>query len=98
MTGNFKVLQNVAAIGQLWNKKINDDSRWMYTDDEGNDYDVIKTCAEHTEMRKLLAIARCPNEGCDGKGWSAHQVAEGTWEQEQCQWCHERKKLLDEHS
>ena len=62
--------------------------------------------AEHelTEVRcalmdvcKLLEVAKCPNEGCGGQGWSAHQVAEDVWEQEQCQWCYEKKKLLDEH-
>lgn len=48
-----------------------------------------------TEACKLLEMAQCPN--CEGVGYTSHQVAEGVWEQEQCQWCYERKALLDEH-
>jgi len=39
----------------------------------------------------LLALAKCPN--CDGSGGTPVQVAEGEWEQEQCQWCHEKWEL-----
>jgi len=49
---------------------------------------------EIRELRVLLAVAQCPNKGCGGQGWSAHQVAEGVWEQEQCRWCYERSELL----
>lgn len=44
----------------------------------------------------LLAVAKCPDEACGGKGWSAHEVAEGVWEQEQCQWCAEKSQLAED--
>jgi hypothetical protein len=52
---------------------------------------------EIKELRVLLEAAACPNEGCGGQGWSSHQVADGVWEQEQCQWCYEKKLVVDEH-
>jgi hypothetical protein len=68
-----------------------------------SDFEVASTGANkkytETELalahaKELLKVAKCPNEGCGGQGWSAHQVAEGVWEQEQCQFCAERKALL----
>ncbi len=46
---------------------------------------------------KLLEVAVCPAKaiGCDGKG-IPHQVGEDEWEQEQCQWCHERTAAIRE--
>ena len=44
--------------------------------------------------RGLLKAAKCPNVGCDEKGWVARQFAAGEWEQEQCQWCCERNDAL----
>lgn len=49
--------------------------------------DLLK---EHIEMGKLLKIARCPDDSCDGKGTC--QVGED--DISQCQWCDERNKLL----
>ncbi len=59
----------------------------------------------HRELRRalrealvLLAIAKCPN--CDGSGSIGVQVRPGmdcdAWEQEQCQWCHEKKALAED--
>lgn len=41
------------------------------------------------KLEKLLEVAKCPDEGCDGKGTVAVQVAENDWEAQQCQWCDE---------
>ena|SRR5882672_7977974 len=38
--------------------------------------------------KEWIEAAKCPN--CGGQGWTAHQVAAGEWEQEQCQWCFEQ--------
>ena len=44
----------------------------------------------------LLAIAKCPDEDCGGKGWSAHQVGPVEWEQMECQWCSEKSQLAED--
>lgn len=41
----------------------------------------------------LLRVAACPDVGCGGQGYSSHQVADGVWEQEQCQFCAEKEEL-----
>lgn len=50
--------------------------------------------AGREEAETLLRIARCPHERCDGKGNIPVETADG-WEAEQCQWCYEREKLID---
>lgn len=45
------------------------------------------------EATRLLKIARCPDKACDGQGWSAVQVGDDEWEQQQCQWCDERAAI-----
>jgi len=47
--------------------------------------------AERERLGPLLKAAVCPNRdrGCDGKGIPV-QIGDDDWEQEQCQWCHER--------
>jgi len=60
-----------------------------------NDHMVTELRCVLIDACKLLELARCPN--CDGRGFTAHQVAQDVWEQEQCQWCYEKKKLVDEH-
>lgn len=48
-----------------------------------------------TEACQLLEQAVCPNKGCDDgliHNWG--RVGGGA---DQCQWCAEKKKLLDEH-
>lgn len=44
----------------------------------------------------LLAIAKCPDDACGGQGWSPVQVGPNEWEQEQCQWCHEKSALAED--
>jgi len=62
-----------------------------------NEHMVTELRCALVEACKLLKIANCPNEGCGGQGWSSHQVADGVWEQEECQWCYEVKLIVDEH-
>ena len=58
------------------------------------------TCSELQQAREriaelegILKIAKCPD--CDGSGYFAHgPYDDGSWEQEQCQWCDERNCLL----
>jgi hypothetical protein len=44
----------------------------------------------------LLKVARCPNSNCDNNGtigtWNEY---DNEWEPEPCQWCYEKKKLLN---
>ena len=57
-----------------------------------------------TELKKLLRAARCPDDCCDGEGTCASgrtvpgYDGEGDvdWDIWQCQWCDERRKVLDE--
>jgi hypothetical protein len=49
--------------------------------------------AENAKLRALLEIARCPDEECI-EGGIPYPTAEG-WEQQECQFCHERKAALD---
>ncbi len=52
----------------------------------------LPDCTKEIErLRGLLKVAKCPN--CDGSGGIPHQVGNGEWEQEQCQWCDEVKAL-----
>ncbi len=48
--------------------------------------------AELSQVRELLKVAKCPNSCIDGS--IPHRIVRG-WEQEQCQWCYERKQALD---
>ena len=43
-------------------------------------------------LEELLKIAQCPNNCDDGS--IAHGSNETGWEQEQCQFCYERKQSL----
>ena len=66
--------------------------------------------AEHelTEIRcamldacRLLKLAKCPDEACDGEGTCSGIVPGYDGEADvdcwQCQFCAEREKLIDEH-
>lgn len=44
------------------------------------------------QMKKLLEVARCPNDGCVDGGIPV-QVGDNDWEQQQCQWCYERSQI-----
>ena len=49
--------------------------------------------AENEQLKRLLKYAVCPDSNCCN-GSIPHQVAEGEWEAEQCQWCYERDQAL----
>jgi len=49
---------------------------------------------EISKLRELLAFAKCPDEDCDGQGFSVVPDGDGSAMQQQCQWCHERKELI----
>lgn len=61
------------------------------------DFAVIKN-GELNDLRKLLGLAKCPDENCDGEGTCA-KLGPGydgesdvdIWE---CQWCAERATIL----
>lgn len=65
------------------------------THDTGTMHRLTEVGVALTEACKLLELARCPNAHCvDGV------IQEGfpdDYEVFQCQWCDERKKLVDEH-
>jgi hypothetical protein len=44
------------------------------------------------KLEKLLELAKCPD--CDGSGSIPHQFQDGEWDQQQCQWCDERSKMV----
>jgi hypothetical protein len=50
------------------------------------------------KLEQLLKVAGCPNNDCGGQGWyvdyQCYSNPEG--EQVQCQWCCERKEILNE--
>jgi hypothetical protein len=58
--------------------------------------DLPAALGEIERLRGLLRAAICPSakDGCDGKG-IPRQVGEDDWEQEQCQWCYERRAALE---
>jgi len=45
-------------------------------------------------LKDMLTIAECPH--CDGSGVIANQVGDQEWEPEQCQWCFEKNKALED--
>lgn len=65
------------------------------TCDTGTMHELTEVRVALIEACKLLELARCPNAHCvDGV------IQEGfpdDYEVFQCQWCDERKKLVDEH-
>lgn len=77
---------------------------WVVFDEFGDDVnDKWETNARGTadrvkELERLLRLARCPDENCDGEG-TCSKMAPGydgeadidVW---QCQWCDERKRVL----
>ena len=64
-----------------------------------NDVEVEKYFAADTVQvsRKFLEVARCPNIHCTD-GAIPHQIGDGEWGIQQCQWCDERKALLAQES
>ena len=56
------------------------------------------TIKRRTDLEKLLHLAKCPNEDCDGDGTCAKYGpgydGEGDIDVWQCQWCHERAEVL----
>lgn len=50
------------------------------------------TTAVVEKARALLVAGKCP--ACDGSGGIPVQIGEDEWEEEQCQWCDERKQWL----
>lgn len=50
----------------------------------------------HSVMLSLLKVAKCPHDNCDNNGTIAVQTyPNGEWEPEQCQWCYEKKKVIE---
>jgi hypothetical protein len=55
-------------------------------------YEVVEELKHKLGVVKdLLKVAKCPN--CDGSGGIPIQVGDSSWEQEQCQWCYEKKQI-----
>lgn len=46
------------------------------------------------EICKLLELVRCPDPDCDNNGSIACRISDDEWEQQQCQWCTEKRLLL----
>ena len=44
--------------------------------------------------RTFLEAAKCPDDECAGRGWTARQFGPNEWEQVECQWCRERHDAL----
>jgi len=62
------------------------------TDEYKSDIVTISELKERNEkLTGLLKVAKCP--ACDGSGPVDNGA--GGWDQEQCQWCHETKELID---
>jgi hypothetical protein len=58
--------------------------------------DLMSLRELRTELRQallLLAIARCPDEDCDGQGFTVVPDGDGEAMQQQCQWCSEKSEL-----
>ena len=49
---------------------------------------------ELCQTRRLLVLSRCPDEDCDGKGFTVVPDGDGEAMQQQCQWCDERSALI----
>ena len=49
------------------------------------------------EAVKLLRVARCHDSRCDNNGTIAVQISEDEWEPQRCQWCDERKSLIENY-
>lgn len=98
MTGNFQVIDNTKPFGQIWNRPNDGSEVWMFTDDKGNDYDIVQTAKDNVELRKLLALAKCPDENCDGEGTCSGIVPGYDCEPDldvwECRWCFERAMVL----
>jgi hypothetical protein len=70
-----------------------------YTDDTeafitkaANEYHALKNAVE--ELRGLLSADVCPD--CGGAGYTVRQSQGGEVEQEQCRWCWEKDRILEE--
>ena len=57
-----------------------------------SDHMVTELRCALLDICNLLNLARCPNLDCN-KGILMGQAGEG----EKCEWCSERKSLIDEH-
>ena len=55
---------------------------------------IVSLQSENAELRKLVAIARCPNTSCSDGAIPLGPDPDGNWEAEQCQWCYEKDKAL----
>lgn len=53
-----------------------------------------RTTAPEVACIELLRAARCPNKDCE-RGAIPHFRSSGDLDWEQCQWCDERKKLVE---
>ena len=44
---------------------------------------------------ELLRVSKCPEYDCDNNGTIACRISDDEWEPQQCQWCYEKKLLLE---
>ena len=72
-------------------KKLKESNK---TEDEQYSEWITRLTKQIKELEELLKIAQCPNNCDDGS--IAHGSNETGWEQEQCQFCYERKKVLNQ--
>ena len=47
------------------------------------------------EAIKLLRMSKCPDPDCDNNEHIAVQINDDEWEAQQCQWCCEKRILLE---
>lgn len=50
---------------------------------------------ELCQTRRLLVLANCPDENCGGQGFTVVPDDYGEAMQQQCQWCDERRTLIE---
>src|SRR3990167_6071553 len=46
-------------------------------------------------LKKLLAVAKCPDPDCDNNGTIAVRISDDEWEPQQCQWCDEKRRASE---
>ncbi|MBU0538886.1 MAG: hypothetical protein KKF24_13395 [Gammaproteobacteria bacterium] len=89
------------AVGELRHVK---DATFYYEDEyaftpykKGLKIGTKLYTADHAgELAKLLAISVCPNTDCID-GAIPHQISDNEWDAEQCQWCDEKTKALNNY-
>jgi NAD-dependent SIR2 family protein deacetylase len=59
---------------------------------------VAKILSDLQDARRLLALARCPDEHCDNAGSIAVFDTHGDVVAQQCQWCYEKSLALGQES